>query len=199
MNNFCTIDRQTGFLLPPSVDEWLPEKHLARFVVEVIDGMDLRAMSGVYRGSGPASYRSLQRGLALGYRRGKHGGSWLARTRDPVRDGYTETKIGPADDDGEKTVQGLNYDQAEQRAREIFALGYQARAGRARPRDRLQLIKLVPIRPRISTKMAAALAPQPRPERGHRHVVCNSGELFSRSLDLVVHDLSPFREGLGRG
>src|SRR5471030_2437903 len=33
MNNFRTIDRQTGFLLPPSVDEWLPEKHLARFVV----------------------------------------------------------------------------------------------------------------------------------------------------------------------
>src|SRR5450756_2452690 len=31
MNNFRTIDRQTGFLLPPSVDEWLPEKHLARF------------------------------------------------------------------------------------------------------------------------------------------------------------------------
>jgi transposase len=56
MNNFRTIDRQTGFLLPPSVDEWLPEKHLARFVVEVIDGMDLRAMSGSYRGSGSASY-----------------------------------------------------------------------------------------------------------------------------------------------
>jgi hypothetical protein len=51
MNNFRTIDRETGFLLPPSVDEWLPEKHLARFVVEVIDGMDLRAMSGSYRGS----------------------------------------------------------------------------------------------------------------------------------------------------
>src|SRR5260370_41875131 len=56
MNNFRTIDRQTGFLLPPSVDEWLPEKHLARFVVEVIDGVDLRAMSGRYRGSGSASY-----------------------------------------------------------------------------------------------------------------------------------------------
>jgi transposase len=56
MNNFRTIDRETGFLLPPSVDEWLPEKHLARFVVEVIDGMDLRAMSGSYRGSGSASY-----------------------------------------------------------------------------------------------------------------------------------------------
>ena len=50
------VDRQTGFLLPPSVDEWLPEKHLARFVVEVIDGLDLRVMRGSYRGSGSASY-----------------------------------------------------------------------------------------------------------------------------------------------
>jgi hypothetical protein len=56
MSNFRTIDRQTGFLLPPSVDEWLPEKHLARFVVEVIDGLDLSAMSSRYRGSGSASY-----------------------------------------------------------------------------------------------------------------------------------------------
>src|SRR5712691_9933342 len=56
LNNFRPIDRDTGFLLPPSVDEWLPEKHLARFVVEVIDGLDLRAMSGSYRGSGSASY-----------------------------------------------------------------------------------------------------------------------------------------------
>ena len=56
MSNFRPIDRQTGFLLPPSVDEWLPEKHLARFVVEVIDGLDLRVMRGSYRGSGSASY-----------------------------------------------------------------------------------------------------------------------------------------------
>ena len=56
MSNFRQIDRDTGFLLPPSVDEWLPERHLARFVVEVIDGLDLRAMSGSYRGSGSASY-----------------------------------------------------------------------------------------------------------------------------------------------
>ena len=56
MSNFRQIDRETGFLLPPSVDEWLPEKHLARFVVEVIDGLDLRGMTGSYRGSGSASY-----------------------------------------------------------------------------------------------------------------------------------------------
>lgn len=56
MSNFRQIDRDTGFLLPPSVDEWLPENHLARFVVEVIAGLDLRAMTGSYRGSGSASY-----------------------------------------------------------------------------------------------------------------------------------------------
>src|SRR3954465_3549031 len=56
MSNFRPIDRDTGFLMPPSVDEWLPEKHLARFVVEVIAGLDLRAMLGSYRGSGEASY-----------------------------------------------------------------------------------------------------------------------------------------------
>src|SRR4030088_2063694 len=56
MSNFRPIDRETGFLLPPSVDEWLPEKHLARFVVDVIEGLDLRAMSGSYRGSGAPSY-----------------------------------------------------------------------------------------------------------------------------------------------
>jgi hypothetical protein len=41
MSNFRPINRDTGFLLPPSVDEWLPQRHLAPFVVEVIDGLDL--------------------------------------------------------------------------------------------------------------------------------------------------------------
>ncbi|MDF9391900.1 MULTISPECIES: IS1182 family transposase [Methylococcus] len=56
MSNFRPIDRSTGFLLPPSVDEWLPERHLARFVVEVIDRLDLSSMTRAYRGSGSASY-----------------------------------------------------------------------------------------------------------------------------------------------
>jgi transposase len=56
MANFRPSDRLTGFLMPPSVDEWLPERHLARFVVEVIDGLDLSAMSKSYRGTGSASY-----------------------------------------------------------------------------------------------------------------------------------------------
>jgi transposase len=56
MSNFRPINRDTGFLLPPSVDEWLPQRHLARFVVEVIDGLDLSELVKEYRGSGSASY-----------------------------------------------------------------------------------------------------------------------------------------------
>src|SRR5262245_56316856 len=56
MSNFRQFDRAMGFLLPPSLDEWLPERHLARFVVEVIDGLDLSAMVKSYRGSGSAGY-----------------------------------------------------------------------------------------------------------------------------------------------
>ncbi len=72
MSNFRQVDRETGFLLPPSVDEWLPEQHLARFVVEVIERLDLSAMVKAYRGSGSASYHpSLLLGLLVyGYATG---------------------------------------------------------------------------------------------------------------------------------
>jgi transposase len=56
MSNFRTIDGLTSYLLAPSVDEWLPEKHLTRFIVEVIDGLDLGRMGVACRGSGSASY-----------------------------------------------------------------------------------------------------------------------------------------------
>ena len=81
MTNFRTIDRQTGYLLPPSVDEWLPEKHLARFIVEVIDGLDLGRMSGAYRGSGSASYhpRMLLGLLVYGYATGAFSSRKLER------------------------------------------------------------------------------------------------------------------------
>ncbi len=56
MSHFRQCDRNTVFLLPPSVDEWLPEGHLARFVVDIVDQLDLSAMTGQYRGSGKAAY-----------------------------------------------------------------------------------------------------------------------------------------------
>src|SRR5687767_12500547 len=87
MSNFRPVDRDTGFLLPPSVDEWLPEKHLARFVVEVIDGLDLGRMAKSYRGSGSASYHpSMLLGiLVYGYATGVFSSRKLERaTYDSV-------------------------------------------------------------------------------------------------------------------
>ena len=87
MSNFRPTDRLTGFLLPPSIDEWLPERHLARFVVEVIEGLDLSAMSKSYRGTGSASYhpKSLLGLLVYGYATGVFSSRKLERaTYDSV-------------------------------------------------------------------------------------------------------------------
>jgi len=54
--NFRLVDRDTAYLLPPSVDEWLPENHLARFVVEITDELDVSALEGAYTGSGSDAY-----------------------------------------------------------------------------------------------------------------------------------------------
>lgn len=42
--NLMPVDRGQGLLLPLSIDELLPEAHLARFVVEIVDGLDLSAI-----------------------------------------------------------------------------------------------------------------------------------------------------------
>jgi hypothetical protein len=34
---FVEVDRETPYLLPPSIQDWLPEKHLARFAVEIVE------------------------------------------------------------------------------------------------------------------------------------------------------------------
>src|SRR3954469_23124252 len=87
MSKFRPVDRDTGFLMPPSVDEWLPRKHLARFVVDVIASLDLRAMVGRYRGSGEASYHPtiLLGILVYGYATGVFSSRKLERaTHDSV-------------------------------------------------------------------------------------------------------------------
>ena len=84
---FPTGRRETGFLLPPSVEEWLPERHLARFVVEVIEQLDLSAFVKAYRGSGSASYHpSMLLGLLVyGYATGVFSSRKLERaTYDSV-------------------------------------------------------------------------------------------------------------------
>ena len=66
MTNFRPIDRATLFLLPPSVDDWLPKDHLARFVVDIVDQLDLSALIRQYRGTGSAAYHpSVMLGLLV--------------------------------------------------------------------------------------------------------------------------------------
>lgn len=56
MSHFKSINRNTDFLLPPSVDEWLPESHLARYIVAVVDQLDLSALERAYAGRGSRAY-----------------------------------------------------------------------------------------------------------------------------------------------
>jgi len=60
MSKFHLIDRDIDFLLPPSVQEWLPEGHLARYVVEVVEGLDLGDLERTYAGKGSAAYHPAQ-------------------------------------------------------------------------------------------------------------------------------------------
>ncbi len=56
MANFILSNRKTDYLLPPSVDDWLTQDHLARFVVEVIDGLDLSKLTRQYAGRGSKAH-----------------------------------------------------------------------------------------------------------------------------------------------
>ncbi len=60
--DFREVDRETLFLLPPSVQDWLPEDHLARFVVEVVDSLDLGRLTSAY---GPGGKRAYHPGMLL--------------------------------------------------------------------------------------------------------------------------------------
>jgi transposase len=62
---------EQDFLLPPSLREWLPEKHLAYFVGDVVDQLDLSPMHAVYgqelRGQPPYDPRMMTKLLLYGY------------------------------------------------------------------------------------------------------------------------------------
>jgi transposase len=50
--NLIACDRDQHYLLPPSINDWLEEGHLARFLVDVVDEMDLSAFYGRRREDG---------------------------------------------------------------------------------------------------------------------------------------------------
>jgi transposase len=53
-NQFIPIDRDQPFEIP--VNEWVTEKHLVRFIVAIVESLDLSALEGDYSGGGSAPY-----------------------------------------------------------------------------------------------------------------------------------------------
>jgi transposase len=50
--NFLACDREQELLLPPSLREWLPENHVAWFVIDAVGRFDLAAFYAAYRADG---------------------------------------------------------------------------------------------------------------------------------------------------
>lgn len=56
--SFTPVDRDQLLLMPPSMADWLPEDHLAWFVIDVVAELDVSASLAGYRldGRGGAAY-----------------------------------------------------------------------------------------------------------------------------------------------
>jgi transposase len=101
MANFRPVDRATPFLLPPSVEDWLPKDHLARFVVDIVDQLDLSALSRQYRGTGSAAYHpTVMLGLLIyGYATGVFSSRRIeAATHDSIAFRYIAANEQPDHD-----------------------------------------------------------------------------------------------------
>ena len=101
MAEFVTVDRKTGYLLPPSVDDWLNEDHLARFIVEVIDQLDLSELTRQYAGRGSKAHHpaTLLAILVYGYATGIFSSRKLERaTYDSVAFRYIAAGTHPDHD-----------------------------------------------------------------------------------------------------
>jgi transposase len=82
---FRNCDLNQAYLLPPSLQEWLPEGHLARFVADLVETLDLSAIYAKYEegdGRGLAAYdpRMMVRLLIHAYCRGVPGSRRIERT-----------------------------------------------------------------------------------------------------------------------
>jgi transposase len=50
--HFVACDRDQELLLPPNSRDWLPEDHLALFLADTVEEIDLSAFYAVYRADG---------------------------------------------------------------------------------------------------------------------------------------------------
>ena len=57
MKIFREYSQSQGFLLPPSLDEFVPENHESRIINDVVDTMDLSPLLAKYEGGGAPAYQ----------------------------------------------------------------------------------------------------------------------------------------------
>ena len=101
MSHFRQSDRDTPYLLPPSLDDWLPKDHLARFVVDIVEQLDLSALTRQYRGAGSAAYHPavLLALLLYGYATGTFGSRRIEQaTHDSLAFRYIAANTHPDHD-----------------------------------------------------------------------------------------------------
>lgn len=101
MTNFIITDRKTDYLLPPSLEDWLNEDHLARFVVEVVDQLDISNLTRQYAGRGSKAHHpaTLLAILVYGYATGVFSSRKLERaTYDSVAFRYIAAGSHPDHD-----------------------------------------------------------------------------------------------------
>lgn len=53
---FVNVDRDTQMLLPPDLRDWIPEDSMVHFILEAVEGLDIRKFQINERGSGSAQY-----------------------------------------------------------------------------------------------------------------------------------------------
>ena len=53
---FIPTNRDQQYLFPPSIQDWLPEEHLARFVVDIVSQLNLQPLAETYAGKGFKAY-----------------------------------------------------------------------------------------------------------------------------------------------
>lgn len=101
MGNFLNADRDTDYLFPPSMQDWLPEDHLARFVVDVVDQLDLSDLTRQYSGRGSQAHHPavLLNLLIYGYATGVFSSRKIERaTHDSIAFRYLAANTHPDHD-----------------------------------------------------------------------------------------------------
>jgi transposase len=133
--NFIGCDREQSFLLPPDVRDWLPDGHLAWFVLDAVAGMDLSEFYGAYRADGvgrraydPAMMVAL---LLYGYSRGVRSARKLERA---CEEDVAFKMIAMLETPDHATIARF-VERHEQALAELFGqvLGLCAQAGLVRP------------------------------------------------------------------